>query len=161
MATHSSILAWRIPGTGEPGGLLSMGSHRVRLKQLSSSSQWLQTPNFMLFLLIYTSHFMNIGKTWENKTQGEVPREPGTASFLTNSSYKGFSRLVNSYTRTIILMLRVQLTWFCFLKTSFYFVEITAKLYTKRLTVISVTKLWHFLHWLYLLRKMKALEIFL
>ena len=30
MATHSSILAWRIPGTGEPGGLLSMGSHRVR-----------------------------------------------------------------------------------------------------------------------------------
>ena len=29
MATHSSVLAWRIPGTGETGGLLSMGSHRV------------------------------------------------------------------------------------------------------------------------------------
>ena len=29
MATHSSVLAWRVPGTGEPGGLLSMGSHRV------------------------------------------------------------------------------------------------------------------------------------
>jgi len=29
MAIHSSILAWRIPGTGEPGGLPSMGSHRV------------------------------------------------------------------------------------------------------------------------------------
>ena len=29
MATHSSILAWRIPGTVEPGELLSMGSHRV------------------------------------------------------------------------------------------------------------------------------------
>ena len=29
MATQSSVLAWRIPGTGEPGGLLSMGSHRV------------------------------------------------------------------------------------------------------------------------------------
>ena len=29
MATHSSILAWRIPGTGEPGELPSMGSHRV------------------------------------------------------------------------------------------------------------------------------------
>ena len=28
-ATHSSVLAWRIPGTGEPGGLLSMGSQRV------------------------------------------------------------------------------------------------------------------------------------
>ena len=30
MATHSSILAWRIPGTEDPGGLPSMGSHRVR-----------------------------------------------------------------------------------------------------------------------------------
>ena len=30
MATHSSVLAWRIPGTGEPCGLPSMGSHRVR-----------------------------------------------------------------------------------------------------------------------------------
>ena len=29
MATHSSVLAWRIRGMGEPGGLLSMGSHRV------------------------------------------------------------------------------------------------------------------------------------
>ena len=41
MAPHSSTLAWRVPGTGEPGGLLSTGSHRVgrtRLKRLSSSS---------------------------------------------------------------------------------------------------------------------------
>ena len=30
MATHSSVLAWRIPGPGEPGGLPSMGLHRVR-----------------------------------------------------------------------------------------------------------------------------------
>ena len=41
MATHSSILAWRIPGMAEPGGLPSVGSHklwgRTRLKQLSSS----------------------------------------------------------------------------------------------------------------------------
>ena len=29
MAAHSTVLAWRIPGTGEPGGLPSMGSHRV------------------------------------------------------------------------------------------------------------------------------------
>ena len=39
MTTHSIVLAWRIPGTGKPGGLLSMGLHRVgqRLKRLSSS----------------------------------------------------------------------------------------------------------------------------
>ena len=29
MATHSSVLAWRVPGTGKPGGLPFMGSHRV------------------------------------------------------------------------------------------------------------------------------------
>ena len=29
MATHSSVLAWRIPGTGDPGGLLSMGLYRI------------------------------------------------------------------------------------------------------------------------------------
>uniref|UniRef100_A0AC11D2P1 Uncharacterized protein n=1 Tax=Ovis aries TaxID=9940 RepID=A0AC11D2P1_SHEEP len=43
LPAHSSVLAWRIPGTGEPGGLPSMGSHRVRqsqtrLKRPSSSS---------------------------------------------------------------------------------------------------------------------------
>ena len=40
MATHSSVLAWRIPGMGEPGGLPSMGvsQSRTRLKRLSSSS---------------------------------------------------------------------------------------------------------------------------
>ena len=38
MATHSSVLTWRIPGMGEPGGLPSLGSHsRTRLKRLSSS----------------------------------------------------------------------------------------------------------------------------
>ena len=38
MATHSSVLAWRISGTEEPGGLLSMGSQsQTRLKRLSSS----------------------------------------------------------------------------------------------------------------------------
>ena len=40
MATHSSVLAWGIPGTGEPGGLPSMGvaQSRTRLKRRSSSS---------------------------------------------------------------------------------------------------------------------------
>ena len=38
MATHSSVLSWRIPGTGEPGGLPSMGSHRVGHDWSDSSS---------------------------------------------------------------------------------------------------------------------------
>ena len=42
MATYSSVLAWRIPGTGEPGGLPSMGSQLKRLSSSSSSltSSW-------------------------------------------------------------------------------------------------------------------------
>ena len=35
MAIHSSVLAWRIPGTGEPGGLPSMGSHRVDMTEVT------------------------------------------------------------------------------------------------------------------------------
>ena len=45
MATHSSVLAWRIPGTGEPGGLPSMGSHRVRhnWSDLAVVFKWMKT----------------------------------------------------------------------------------------------------------------------
>ena len=44
MATHTSVLAWRIPGTGEPGGLPSrVAQSRTRLKRLSSSSSKLRT----------------------------------------------------------------------------------------------------------------------
>ena len=35
MVTHSSVLAWRIPGTGQPGGLLSIGWHRVRQTEVT------------------------------------------------------------------------------------------------------------------------------
>ena len=47
MATHSSVLAWRIPGTGEPGGLPSMGSHRVGhdwsdLAAAAAVKEWIQ-----------------------------------------------------------------------------------------------------------------------
>ena len=52
MATHSSVLAWRIPGTGEPGGLPSTGSQsRTQVKRLSSSSSsrdgWWQSVNMI------------------------------------------------------------------------------------------------------------------
>ena len=51
MATHSSVLAWRIPGTGEPSGLLSMGSHRVSRTQL----KWLSSSIFPKLLLLLSS----------------------------------------------------------------------------------------------------------
>ena len=54
MATHSSVLAWRIPGTGEPAGLPSMGSQsRTRLKRLSSSSIEQKEFNDRAFILVW------------------------------------------------------------------------------------------------------------
>ena len=51
MATHSSVLAWRIPETGEPGGLPSLGSHRVRhdWSDLAAAvvAIWQHTPVFL------------------------------------------------------------------------------------------------------------------
>ena len=55
MATHSSVLAWRIPGTEEPGGLPSVGSQSLtRLKQLSSSNSWW----VFFFMFVFSSFFM-------------------------------------------------------------------------------------------------------
>ena len=50
MATHSSVLAWRIPGTGEPGGLPSMGSHRVGngWSDLPAADQFKSVPSSAL-----------------------------------------------------------------------------------------------------------------
>ena len=57
MASHSSVLAWRIPGTGEPGGLPSMGSQsRIRLKWLSSGSSMSRLPWRVLW---WTMGYMN------------------------------------------------------------------------------------------------------
>ena len=71
MATHSSVLAWRIPGTGEPGGLQSMGSHsRTRLKWLSSSnsrSYTLWSKEFIIYLLYFDctrSNYINEWHIW-------------------------------------------------------------------------------------------------
>ena len=52
MATHSSVLAWRIPGTGEPRGLLSLGSHRVRHDWSDLAAAAAAAPQYVCFNLI-------------------------------------------------------------------------------------------------------------
>ena len=47
VATHSSVLAWRIPGMGEPGGLPSMGSHRVRHDWSDLAAAWTIAPQLL------------------------------------------------------------------------------------------------------------------
>ena len=49
MATHSSVLAWRVPGTGKPRGLPSMGSHRVGHDWSNlAAAAWMDIESFML-----------------------------------------------------------------------------------------------------------------
>ena len=48
MAAHSSVLAWRIPGMGEPGALLSMGSHRVRHDRSDLAAAAVAAPPLVL-----------------------------------------------------------------------------------------------------------------
>ena len=52
MATHSSVLAWRISGTGEPGGLLSMGSHRGG-HDGSALAAILTNHEFIIYYLVF------------------------------------------------------------------------------------------------------------
>ena len=68
MATHSSVLAWRIPGMGEPGGLPSIGSHRVGHDCSDSAAAAAQ-------------HFMEEGVSGENVTRGQK------VSFVMNLNY--------------------------------------------------------------------------
>ena len=52
MATHSGVLAWRIPGTGEPGGLPSMGLHRVGHNWSDLAVAWLMKYDILNYLKI-------------------------------------------------------------------------------------------------------------
>ena len=60
MATHSSVLAWRIPGTGKPGGLSSMGLHRVGhdWSDLAAAASTYCILSTMLSLLVYIILFI-------------------------------------------------------------------------------------------------------
>ena len=62
MATHSSVLAWRIPGTGEPGGLPSMGSHTVRhdWSDLAAAAVALTLGFIDINLLIHTTTLRSV-----------------------------------------------------------------------------------------------------
>ena len=58
MATYSSVLAWRIPGTGEPGGLPSLGSHRVGHNWIDLAAAYISVVVFLFsFLLLLTYSF--------------------------------------------------------------------------------------------------------
>ena len=79
MATHSSVLAWRIPGTGEPGVLPSLGSHRVRhnWSNLAAAEEEEEKKKGYekFFEEIIVENFPNMEKEIVNQVQ-EVQRVP-------------------------------------------------------------------------------------
>ena len=52
MVTHSSVLAWRIPGTGEPGGLPSIGSHSVRHDSNNLAGAAVKSPKVLCLRIL-------------------------------------------------------------------------------------------------------------
>ena len=69
MATHSSVLAWRIPGMGEPGGLPSMGLHRVwhNWSDLAAAAAYVWIMLYFIFWILGTiaTYNQNIYLEWE------------------------------------------------------------------------------------------------
>ena len=96
MATHSSVLAWRIPGTGEPGGQPSTGSHRVDhdWSDLAAADTWTHIPDSLGFPGgVVVQHLL--ASAGDTRDVGSIPgseRSPGgtkipTSVFLPEKSH--------------------------------------------------------------------------
>ena len=88
MATHSSVLAWRIPGTGEPGGLLSIWSHRVGhdWSDLAAAAFRLETSWYPL-----SNEFFGVPLFKDKREKEEPSKQTGKERIL--SDRRKFSRL--------------------------------------------------------------------
>ena len=92
MATHSSVLAWRIPGTGEPGGLPSMGSHRSDLAATQGKWKHLSTRN--LYINIHSSFTHNSHKLETAPIQllnRKTDHDPYNGYSITTQQWKAMS----------------------------------------------------------------------
>ena len=92
-ATHASVLAWRIPGTGEPGGLPSMGSHRVghNWSDLATTSilawriPWTEEPAGL-----QSTGSQRVGHDWATKHAHTVSFKFGSLKIYLLSTFKMF-----------------------------------------------------------------------
>ena len=85
MATHSSVLAWRIRGMGEPGGLPSMGSHRVRYDWSDLTAAAHIYPNLVAQMV---EKLPEMQETWVRYLGWEDTLEKGMATHSTDVSWK-------------------------------------------------------------------------
>ena len=95
MATHSRVLAWRIPGTGEPGGLPSTGSHRVGhdWSDLAAAAAlcilaFLRLSQFNCFLMasLMAQMVKNLPAMWETQVQSPGQEDPLEKDMATHCS---------------------------------------------------------------------------
>ena len=94
MATHSSVLAWRISGTGEPGGLPSMGSHRVRhdwsdLAAAAFKILFLLSRPLHPWVITFTKHVIPEKYSHPERWEGGDPVLPLNLKFLLGI-FKGY-----------------------------------------------------------------------
>ena len=114
MATHSSVLAWRIPRTGEPGGLPSMGSHKVGhdCSNLAAAAAWNLSGGSIM------APFYSVGVFWASthgqalrKIQSGWKRAPHSMAVLISTAkkpWRSISCFPTAYRATILLfMLKV------------------------------------------------------
>ena len=86
MATHSSVLAWRIPGTGEPGGLPSMGSHS---SSSSSSKTSIRTrSNFCNAIFSFLGNYYQKNRTSDGNFSDSYQNNFVSSSLIDGFSYR-------------------------------------------------------------------------
>ena len=120
MATRSSVLAWRIPGTGEPGGLLSMGSHRVghdwsdlaaaaAVSLNPATTVTLLTWGFKWWTSLLRTRPLSTSKSWQWPSRdpracGRLPSQLSShgppSHFLTHTAYPPLNSLLLLFTRS-------------------------------------------------------------
>ena len=93
MAAHSSVLAWRIPGTGEPGGLTSMGSHRVGhdwsdLAAAAAVQIAASLREYFSLVAQTVKHLPTMWETWVRSLGGEDPLKKETAPHPNTLAWK-------------------------------------------------------------------------
>ena len=112
MATHSSVLAWRIPGTGEPGGLPSMRLHRVGhdWSDLAAAACFQKTLGKMPEISILGRHKILSEEDWPAESREEeltlwtLNEVAGESAFCVNNEQSPIWRLNNFSMLTISLL---------------------------------------------------------
>ena len=150
MATHSSVLAWRIPGTGEPGGPPSMGSHRVghdwsdlaaaaAAKETQSHFHWIHTAGTLLW---YEAELEN-GETIVIANQTQISCRDNCFFFSAQIIYSliKFSHTLNTIWSEAILSPRcLRNAGLCYTRTHFLSTSLWSKREMKETKQLLFTK---------------------